>query len=247
MTRWSRHNCSTTKGCHGEPGATLGNCCLPHCSEDWEDHTACILVPTSATSSQQHLASGSHPGSPGMTHLRKRGIMDTAGRMGGKRSHTCSTHTPTCPSNQISLDDDARDTDRFFLPANITVSYMQWCRHRAVCTHEIKMCKACKVCRRAELPHVAGVQREPPSLTFLGHSFGGRRRAAGGAGAQPLGALGCRYRSAPAEDGTRVPCPKFQPAKHLVADLTATASLWVVTTAATTVQKKNVAVAVSLG
>lgn len=85
---------------------------------------------------------------------------------------------------------------------------------------------------------MAGVQREPPSLTFLGHSFGRGRRAAGGAGAQPQGALGCRYRNAPAEDGTRMPCPRFQPAKRLVAGLTATASLWVVTTA-TTVQKKK--------
>lgn len=51
----------------------------------------------------------------------------------------------------------------------------------------------------------------------------------GGAGAQPQGALGCRYRSAPAADGTRMPCPKSQPAEHLPAALTAPASPWVVT------------------
>lgn len=81
----------------------MGHCCLPQSSEDWEDLTACILVPTSATSSQQHFAIGSYPDSPGMTHLRKRGVMDSAGHMWSKRSHTCSAHTPICPSHQVSV------------------------------------------------------------------------------------------------------------------------------------------------
>lgn len=68
--------------------------------------------------------------------------MDSAERMKSKRSHTCSAHTHLPIKPPICLDDDARDMDHFSLPANVTASRTQRCWHGAVCTHDIKMCKA---------------------------------------------------------------------------------------------------------
>lgn len=87
---------------------------------------------------------------------------------------------------------------------------------------------------------MAGVQREPPSLPFLGHSFGGRRRAGGSRRSAP-GSARVPLQERPCSRWNSDALPQISACRASAGGSDSPG----VTVGCNTVQKENVAAAVS--